>query len=258
MGATACFMVLGTVAQLIRLQQYLGAASLLPSFDRHATTALFRFGAFSWLLAVSSVLFTQADRLLLGVSLGATTVTAYALCVQMAQPIYGFSASGLHFLFPYLSARNTVSQPAAIKKAIVASFAVNFLIVAAGTGVLLLFGHAVLFAWVGPSVAESAAGILAPIVWSFALLGLSVTGYYSLLALGHIPTVTALNLTGGLAMLLLMTWLLPLQGVHGIAMARLCYGLIALLMYVPLARALGGARAPSLSAADIRPVCEDV
>ena len=38
MEATACFLVLGTLAQLIRLQQYLGAASLLPSFDRNATT----------------------------------------------------------------------------------------------------------------------------------------------------------------------------------------------------------------------------
>jgi O-antigen/teichoic acid export membrane protein len=256
--ATACFMILGTVAQLIRLQQYLGAASLLPSFDARATRALFHFGAFSWLLAVSSVIFTQADRLLLGVSLGATTVTAYALCVQMAQPIYGITASGLHFLFPYLSARNGVSQPAIIKKAILTAFSVNLLMVAVGTGFLLLFGRAVLYAWVGPSVAQSAGGILAPIAWSFALLGLGVTGYYSLLALGHIHMVTALNLTGGLTMLLLMACLLPLQGVHGIAMARLSYGLIALLMYVPLARALGGARAPILSAADIRPVCEDV
>ena len=127
---------------------------------------------------------------------------------------------------------------------------------AAGTGVLLLFGHAVLNAWVGPSVAQSAAGILAPIAWSFALLGLSVTAYYSLLALGHVHIVTALNLTGGLAMLLLMAFLLPLQGVHGIALARLCYGLVALLMYVPLARALGGARAPSCPG--VLPICEDV
>jgi O-antigen/teichoic acid export membrane protein len=258
MEATACFLVLGTLAQLIRLQQYLGAASLLPSFDRHATTALFQFGAFSWLLAVASVIFTQADRLLLGVSLGATTVTAYALCVQMAQPIYGIASSGLHFLFPYLAARNAVSRPAAIRKAILAAFSVNLVIVAIGAGILLLFGRAVLNAWVGQSVAQSAAGILAPITWSFAFLGLSVTGYYALLALGRVHMVTVLNITGGLAMLLLMACLLPLQGVHGIAMARLSYGLIALLMYVPLARALGGARAPSLSAADIRPVCEDV
>ncbi len=258
MEATACFMVLGTAAQFMRLQQYLGAASLLPSFDHHATSVLFGFGAFSWLLAVSSVIFTQADRLLLGVSLGATTVTAYALCVQMAQPIYGITSSGLHFLFPYLSGRNAISQPAALKKAVLTAFAVNLVIVATGTGVLLLFGHAALYAWVGQSVAQSAAGILAPIVWSFAFLGLSVTGYYALLALGHVQIVTALNLTGGLAMLVLMAWLLPLRGVHGIAMARVCYGIIALLMYAPLARVLGGTRAPSLSPSDIRPVCEDV
>jgi hypothetical protein len=55
-----------------------------------------------------------------------------------------------------------------------------------------------------------------------------------------------------------MVWLLQLQGVHGIAMARLSYGLVALLMYVPLARVLGGARAPSLSSSGIHPVCEDV
>jgi hypothetical protein len=79
-----------------------------------------------------------------------------------------------------------------------------------------------------------------------------------LLALGHIHMVTALNLSGGSIMLLLMVWLLQLQGVHGIAMARLSYGLIALLMYVPLARVLGGARAPSLSSSGIHPVCEDV
>ena len=39
----------------------------------------------------------------LGVSLGAVTVAAYALCTQLAQPIYGFAASGLHFLFPHLA-----------------------------------------------------------------------------------------------------------------------------------------------------------
>jgi O-antigen/teichoic acid export membrane protein len=258
MVATACLMVLSTAAQLIRLKQYLGASSLRPSFDRQATSALFGVGAFSWLLAVASVVFTQADRLLLGVSLGATTVTAYALCVQMAQPVYGIASSGLHFLFPYLSARSAISEPAALRQVVLTAFAVNLLIVAAGTGILLLFGPLALYAWVGRSVAQSAVSILTPIVCSFALLGLSVTGYYSLLALGHIRTVTALNLSGGSIMLPLMVWLLQLQGVHGIAMARLSYGLIALLMYVPLARVLGGARALSLSPSDIRTVCEDV
>jgi O-antigen/teichoic acid export membrane protein len=258
MVATAGLMVLSTATQLIRLRQYLGATYLVPSFDRQATSVLFGFGAFSWLLAVSSVLFTQADRLLLGVSLGATTVTAYALCVQMAQPIYGIASSGLHFLFPYLSARRAVSDPEALRKTVLSAFAVNLLIVATGTAILLLFGPAALYAWVGPSVAKSAVGILAPIVYSFALLGLSVTGYYSLLALGQIRIVTVLNLSGGLVMFPLMVWLLHLQGVHGIATARLSYGLVALLMYVPLARALGGARALFPSPAEACAVGEEL
>src|SRR6202012_1404671 len=118
MVATAVLMVLGTVAQMVRLRQLISGASLLPAFDRQAFTMLLGFGAFSWVIAVSGVIFTQADRLILGVSLGAATVTAYALCVQLAQPIYGVAASGLHFLFPYLAARHSDPQPGRLRKPI--------------------------------------------------------------------------------------------------------------------------------------------
>ena len=258
MLATAALMVLGTAAQLVRLRQLISGVSLLPAFDRRATSMLFGFGTFSWMLAVSGVVFSQADRLILGVSLGASAVTAYALCVQMAQPIYGFASSGLHFLFPYLAARRAESQPATLRKAIVAACAVNVLLVLVGTAAVLLLGIPLLRAWVGPSIAHSAAGILAPIAWSFALLGLNVTAYYGLLALGQVRVVTLLNLAGGATMLLLMVWLLPRQGIRGVATARLCYGLIALAMYYPLIRALRGAREPRLSAPRLHPVSEDV
>jgi hypothetical protein len=65
-------------------------------------------------------------------------------------------------------------------------------------------------------------------------------------------------LSGGLVMFPLMVWLLHLQGVHGIATARLSYGLVALLMYVPLARALGGARALFPSPAEACAVGEEL
>ena len=257
MVATAILMAVGTLAQLARLQQHLGAASLLPSFDRRATAALFAFGAFSWLQAVSSVIFSQADRLILGISLGATAVTAYALCVQMAQPIYGIAASGLHFLFPYLSARHAAAHPAMLRKTILTAFAVNLLFVVVGTAAVLLFGRPLLHAWVGAAIAQSSAAVLAPIAWSFALLGLNVTGYYSMLAFGRVRAVTWLNLAGGAIMLLMMVWLLPSTGSHGAAMARLSYGLITLLMYVPLARLLRGTTTVPLPASGIYPVCED-
>jgi O-antigen/teichoic acid export membrane protein len=257
MIATAILLVLGTVAQLARLQQLLGAISLLPVFDRKATSALFSFGIFSWLQAVSVVIFSQVDRLILGVSLGASAVAAYALCVQMAQPIYGIAASGLHFLFPYLSGRRMTVPLAVLKKPILKAFAVNLLLVFVGTAAALLFGKPLLKVWIGAEIARSATVVLAPIVWSFALLGLNVTAYYTLLALGHVRTVTLLNLVGGTVMLLGMVWLLPRFGVHGVAMARLSYGSIALLMYYPLARLLSRTSPGSSPSTGVYPVCED-
>jgi O-antigen/teichoic acid export membrane protein len=121
---------------------------------------------------------------------------------------------------------------------------------------VLLFGRHLLQVWVGDAIAQSSAGVLAPVVWSFALLGLNVTAYYTLLAFGRVRVVTWLNLAGGAAMLLLMAVLLPRTGVHGVAMARLCYGLITLLMYVPVASALRTRREPRLSMPAARAVCE--
>ena len=255
---TFVLMALGTLAQLVRLKQQLGASTLSPAFDRQATTALFSFGTFSWLQAVSSVIFSQADRLILGVSLGAAAVTSYALCVQLAQPIYGIAAAGLHFLFPYLSARQAVAQPGVLKKSISTAFAANLLFVAVSAAMILFFGRPLLNAWVGHAIAESSSVVLAPIVWSFALLGLGVTAYYSLLALGRVRIVTGLNLLGGATMLVQMAWLLPRTGIHGVAVARLVYGLITLAMYLPLVRILTGDSPASLPATGSCPVCEEI
>jgi O-antigen/teichoic acid export membrane protein len=258
MIGTAVLLVLGTIVQLIRLKQHLGASSLMPSFDRDATKALFNFGAFSWLQAVTGVMFTQADRLILGVSLGATAVTSYVLCVQISQPIYGLAASGLHFLFPYLAGRYAVVDTAALKKTILIAFGVNLLFVGFGTAIVLMFGRQVLNAWMGPTIAMSSSGVLGPVTWSFALLGLSVTGYYALLAFGRVRAVTLINIGGGTVMLLMMILALHRTSIHGVAMARLCYGLITLLMYYPLTQLLNiGPNAHPPASVTCR-VCEDV
>ena len=238
MVATATLLVLGVLIQLGQLKRLLGRDALIPAFDRSATQALLAFGIFSWIQAVSGVIFSQSDRLITGVSLGATAVASYALCVQMAQPIYGLAASGLHFLFPYLSGRRITASVAVFRKTVLLAFSANLLLVSAGLVILLLFGNRVLYAWGGAAIAQSAKPVLPVIAWGSALLGLNVTGYYAMLALGRVKTVTWLNLTGGAIMMLLMVWLLPHSGVRGIAIARLFYGPVTLLLYLPLAMRL--------------------
>lgn len=234
MAATAVLFVLGTLAQLVRLRQFLGSVSLWPAFDPETTRALFGFGVFSWLQAVAGVVFGQIDRLFLGISLGAVAVASYALCVQLAQPIFGLTAAALHFLFPYLSGRASKVSQAELKRTVLLAFACNFLLVAAGAGLLLLFGERLLRAWGGASIAQSAAPVLPLVVLGSALLGLSVTGNYAMLALGRVRTVAWLSLLGGAAMLLMMPALLHRAGTQGMAASRLCYGVFSLLAYVPL------------------------
>lgn len=258
MAATAVLIVLGLWLQMARLKELLHADSLAPEFDREATRALFAFGIFSWLQAVSGVIFSQTDRLITGVSLGATAVASYALCVQMAQPIYGFAASGLHFLFPYLAQRRATTSAQEMRKAVLLAFVANLSLVALGAATLLLFGNRILHAWGGDAIAQSATRVLPLVVWSSALLGLNVTGTYAMLALGRVRVITWINLGSGGIMLLLIMWLLPRYGVYGVAIARLCYSPITLLLYIPLLSLLYFGSGTGMRIATTVSTCEEV
>jgi O-antigen/teichoic acid export membrane protein len=227
-------MAFGTYLQFRQLPRFLGVVSLWPLFQPGETRVLLGLGIFVWLQAVGAVIFGQLDRILLGVSLGALAVAPYSLCVQFAHPIFGLSASGLNFLFPYLSGRASTLTSAALKRTLLKAFACNLLIVASGTGLLLLMGPRLIRLWAGPVVAQSAAKILVPIALGSALMGLSVTGTYAMQALGRFRTVAFISLASRTVMLLLMIELLWQRGLPGLALSRLCYGSVALLVYLPL------------------------
>lgn len=231
---------LATRLQILRLRKLLGTDSLRPVFDRESAAPLFRFGVFSWIQAVSGVIFSQLDRLLLGVTLGAAPVAGYAIAAQLAQPIYGFTAAGLHFLFPYLASR-AASQPGPrLRRAVLRAGLANALFAAASVLALLLIGPHVIPKLVGQQVAADAIANLPVVAFGTALLSLSVTAAYSLCALGEVRVVTWLNLAGATSSLLLMLWLTPRFGARGVALARLSFGAVLLLLYFPLVRLLSG------------------
>jgi O-antigen/teichoic acid export membrane protein len=256
-AAAAVLSLLGTCLQFADLHRLLPSTSLAPAWDRDAMKALLGFGVFSWLQAVSTVVFSQADRIFLGVSLGAVAVASYALCTQLAQPIWGFAASGLHFLFPHLAERSAVQSSSGTRKAVLIAFACNLLFVTVAGATLMLFGERILRSWAGADIARSSVAIFPIIIWSSALLGLNVTATYALLAFGRVRTITWLNLAAGATMLLLMFWLVPRLGTYGLALARLCYGSITLLLYLPLVLGLRRARATYAPMSAGKPVCEE-
>ncbi len=231
---TALCLAIGAWMQFLEVHRFLGPVSLWPKFQVRETRILLGLGVFVWLQALGGVIFGQTDRILLGVSLGALAVAPYSLCVQFAQPIFGLAASGLHFLFPYLSGRAGTLSNRGLRRTLFRAFSCNLLLVLCGAVMLLVAGPRLIRIWAGAEVAHRAAGILPPIVAGSALMGLGVTGTYAMQALGRFGTVAGISLAGRTLMLLLMVILLHHSGLAGLAFSRLGYGVLALIVYIPL------------------------
>lgn len=234
MAATLAASIVSFWIQFRQLLRLLGVPSLTPMIHLEGSREILRFGGFTWIQAASALLFGQVDRIIAAAMFGAAAVASYSLCVQLAQPIYGVSAAGLHFMFPLLASGSRTSTAVTMRRSILKALAANVAFVAIALFALLYFGNAILSAWGGASLASAGAPLLPAIAWSAALSSLSVTGCYSLLALGRPRIVTALNLLGGFAMLAAIPTLTRHYGLAGIAYARLLAGPATLLVYLPL------------------------
>ncbi len=239
MLATAAIFAVSTWLQFRSAGKFLGAISWRPAFRVPEMRPLLSSGVFVWLQAAGSVVFRQLDRILLGIAMGAATVAPYAICVQLSEPLFGLTASGLSFFFPYLSSRTSIASRPALRRSVWKAFACNLVLVFIGTLLLFLFGGWFLRTWAGSAVAQRARFIFPWIVCASACSGLSVTGTYALQALGHFRTAASISLGSRSVVLLLMLYLLHARGLHGLAISRLCYGVATLLVYVPLVRVLG-------------------
>jgi O-antigen/teichoic acid export membrane protein len=240
MSATLFISTVGMLSQALTLKKRIGSFSLKPSLHGKTLSNIAAFGTFSWLQALSGIVFGQVDRFIVGLFMGAPAVAYYGLCVQAAQPIHGLISSGMHFLFPHLSARYSVAPISEIRHKVVLAIKVNVILVGTLTLPVITFGRHILAMWMEPIFEHQPPLIFPIIVCGFAFLGMNVTAHYALLAMGQVKIVTYLNLIAGIVMLLLMTMLIPNHGLQGAALARLVYGPITCLAYLKLYQVIGG------------------
>jgi O-antigen/teichoic acid export membrane protein len=244
MAATLLITALAAIAQGWAVRRVAGKITLLPALDRKTLATIAGFGCFSWLQALSAVIFGVADRIVIGLFLGAPAVAIYALCDQAAQSIHGVVSAGFHVLFPHLSARVETEPLAEVRHTLWTAFKLNA-VFAGMLGVpVIVLSRPILVAWMGSAFAQQAWPILSILAASFALFAMNVTAYYALLALGRIRLVMSVNLAAGATMLLLMVLLTPHFGTVGTACAWLVCGPVTCLLYIPMYRMFRAKPAP--------------
>jgi len=244
MWATLFVSLLGLALQGYGVWRDMRPKRLLPQWHHETAHELFGFGCYSWLQALVGMLTQHADRLIVGYMLGTQALTYYSICVQAAQPIHGVVSSGLHTLFPHLGARIHTVRATEMRRKIVSALAVNVALVVTLTAPMMIWSRYLLREWMGAEFSEHASATLTIIALGFALMGLNVTGYYILMALGRIRPLVIVNSTGAAAMLILIALLTPKYGIVGAAIGRLVYGPITWITYRSIGAAVHSAERP--------------
>lgn len=234
--ATGAALTLGVFLQFRGLSRHFGPISLLPTVNREELRMLVSPGIFVWIQSACGVAFGQLDRILLAVSFGTAALAPYALSVQFAAPIFGLSASGLHFLFPLISRKTSSVGATALPPLLAKSLGCNLIIVGIPAVALLALGTTTIHIWSGGTITTQSLSILPGVVLGTAFMGLGVTGTYAMQALGRFRTVALLNVGGRICALFLLVYMLRRHGIEGLVRARVFYGATALLVYVPLLR----------------------
>jgi O-antigen/teichoic acid export membrane protein len=232
LSAQCAVCLVSMVVRAVALRRLLPDKRLFELSGRAEASALFRYGGWMWLSALAGVAYTSADRIIVGRSLGAAAAGQYNIYVQITQLIHFVPSSLFAFSFPVFS--RLAAQGSARRGEMERAYRTYLLAVgttALGISAAMLLSWTYLLgAFSGGFSGRDQGGLPALLGANFLLLAASVVPYYLLLALGRSRTVSMITSTSMLAALALMVILVPRYGLQGAALARLAYGIGALML----------------------------
>lgn len=215
------------------LQRLLPGSRLFALPDRSEVSAVLRYGSWMWVSAIAGVVYSNADRVIVGRVLGAAAAGQFNVYVQLAQLVHYIPGSLFAFSFPAFSrlAGRGRESHAEIARSY-RTYSTLVVGIALAIAMSILVGRVgLLGALVGRVFDPRHAGqTLTLLVAGFFLLSFNIVPYYLLLALGGSRPVSLIGTGSVLAALASMAVLIPLYGLTGAALGRLVYGLGCLLL----------------------------
>ncbi len=236
--ATAVFVTVGLVAYTLRIRQTVGRISFKPEFDMIFWREISGFGFYSWLQSIAAMMFSQADKLIVGGMMGLAAAGRYAICTQLAAIIQMIAASGFNFLFPQFSRRHEAGDRDRLRRIFHLAMVLNLTLVAALTLPLLLGGKYILTQWMGIAFAEQSWIVLAVLTVAYAGLAINVVPYLMLLGIGKIRFACFANIVAGFASVAAALLLIRPLGLVGAGLGRLVYGAVVSVCYIEAVRTL--------------------
>lgn len=226
--------LLRLLAKMAIAMQLFELSSLRPSLA--GTAEILHFAKWGWLQGAGGVLFSVADRMLVGSLLGAASLAYYSIASQLAMQIHAVAAAGVSVIFPKVSRKLEAGSQFSLWRVTKLTMAGNLLLSSSIAFVLVLFGPMILRLWLGAGTADPTIQILPWLVLAYWVLALNVVPYYLLLGMGCIRFVGLTVLASGVAAVISMYFAISGLGLIGAPAGRAVYAILSLALVFPLAR----------------------
>jgi O-antigen/teichoic acid export membrane protein len=228
------------VVRAVALRQVVPDMRLFQLSGREEAGTMLRYGGWMWLTALAGAGYTSADRIMIGRSFGAAAAGQYNIYVQITQLTHFIPSSVFAFSLPAFS--RLAAQGRAARAGLAHAYRVYLIAIGMAAiiiaAVMMLCWPFVLRLIAGAGFAGGRLGTAALLTLNFVLLAFNVAPYYLLLALGRAKVVSVITTVSMLSALVLMVILIPRFGAQGAAIARMAYGVGALLLLQTAHRAL--------------------
>jgi O-antigen/teichoic acid export membrane protein len=224
--------ILKAVVKGCAAQSALRGRCMIPTLSTASMRRLVRFGKWMWVQNLGGILFTVADKLIVGAIFGAADLARYSICMQLAQLVHAIQATALQPLFPWVTAR--LASPVPVASTTLKRTAVIGGIACLVAPLILIFtADTFLNLWISPTFARENSDICRVLIGAYGLLAFNIPVHYLLMGLGAIRFLAAANVAAGIVSLVASIILMP-WGLMHFVVGKLFFAPLILLNFIML------------------------
>jgi O-antigen/teichoic acid export membrane protein len=205
-------------------------ASFYPSLSSVSIRRVLRFGLWQWMQSAGTMLFSATDQLIVGSLLGASALTRYSICLQIAQYVHVVPSVMMQIIFPRVSAlgpRLDVHRGNQILR----SATLISTVIAAVLGLpIIIFARPLLGFWIGRNFAADNYWLLIALVLVHISLATNIGAYFVLLGSNRAKASARIVLLAGAVQSVFAVLVAPF-GILPVACNRFLYALITAFLY---------------------------
>jgi O-antigen/teichoic acid export membrane protein len=232
------FSVLTLIAYLIAVSRMRREHAWGRAVDRTEWSGMFRFGLASWLASAGGIMFSQLDRVVVGMLLNTQQLGIYGASTSITSQINALSAITVQPLLPYISryAHDIQTHVRELRMLVSNAIRLNTAVALVLSGLVVVCAPTVARLLLGSDETRAVTLVVRVLATVYGAYSLNAVGFYSLFATHDVKRLGLITIGSGLLTLATIAWGAHVAGLLGAAIGNVTFVLTFGLTVVALRR----------------------